>query len=105
MDSISFLVTGPEASLMAWQQDAMKSIELFDRRGQTVRCRVHGVDFLDLDSPHWGQRREPEEMQRQLDFAVDLAKKHDVTVQRLDGAGDSEMHPVLYLASHGMKWA
>lgn len=104
MDSISFLVTGPEASLMAWQMDAMWSIELFDRRGQTVRCRAHGIDFTDLDNPDWGKTPTAEALQRQMEFAVKLAKKHNVTIQRIEGAGNSETYPVLHMGQHQMRW-
>lgn len=89
---------------MAWQMDAMESIELFDRRGQTVRCRAHGIDFTDLDNPHWGTRQSEGAIQKQLDHAVQLAKKHHVTIQRIDGAGDSETYPVLYMGPHQMRW-
>lgn len=104
MNWISFLVTGPEASLMAWQMDAMQSIELFDRREQTVRCRAHGVDYTDIDNPAWGNVPTAEALQGQLDFAVQLAKKHHVTIQRIDGAGASETYPVLYMGPHQMRW-
>jgi hypothetical protein len=43
-DWITFLVTGPEANLAAFWGDARWHVELFDRRGQTVRCRAHGDD-------------------------------------------------------------
>jgi hypothetical protein len=104
VEMISILVTGPEAALMAWQHAAMYSIELFDRRGQTVRCRVHGIDFRDLSNPNWWKPASPEELQRRLGDAVALAIKHDVTIQRIDGAGDTEMWPVLHAGSHGMMW-
>jgi hypothetical protein len=103
-DWITFLATGPESNLMAWQQRVMGWVELFDRRAQTVRCRVHGIDFMDLSNPDWGKPRGREEMEKQLSDAVECAITDDVTVQRLDGAASTETYPVLHLGSHGMKW-
>lgn len=108
---ITFLVTGPEAQLMAWQYAAMFAVEFFDRRGQTVRCRAHG----DGESPGLGAYRK----------AVELARQHDVTVQDLTDTGRRENaravgglpagvtatvsdcveeYPVVHLGSHGMTW-
>lgn len=99
---MSVLITGPEENLMAFQFDAMFAIELFDRQKQTVRCRVHGIDFMDLSNPNWGQEPVPEEIQKRLDGLLELAKRHDVSVQQLL-PGKAEW-PVLYLASHKMLW-
>jgi len=108
---ITFLVTGPEEALMAWQLEAMASVELFDRRGQTVRCRAHaGPPFMDLEQ--WqreidaGTKQTMDRAEKLLAEAVELAKANDVTVQRLDydAATRTETYPVLALASHGMKW-
>lgn len=107
-DWIVFLVTGPDDKLLAWQEDAMFTVEFFDRRGQTVRCRAHGADR--------GLKAYEE--------ACKLAKLNDVTVQdlvdtgkrvnleKIDlGGGASvvasdcvEEYPVVHLGSHGMKW-
>jgi len=108
MKWISFLVTGPEKQLQAFQLDAMFHVELFDRRGQTVRCRAFGDDG--------GQSA--------FEEAVELAKKNDVTVQNLVTTNEvvsqktkklgrrasvtitenREEYPIVHLASHGMKW-
>lgn len=114
---ISFLVTGPEENLMAWQWDAMGLVELFDRRGQTVRCRAHaGPPFMDfqawqkeidegkhkamrIDDPHALERAE-----KLLTECVELAKEHDVTVQKLEYKDGVESYPVLHLGTHKMKW-
>lgn len=106
---ISFLVTGPEENLMAWQIDAMFSVELFDRRDQTVRCRAHaGPEFMDLEQ--W-QRDIDAKKEQSMDTAeallknaVELAQKHDVTVQRLDYADGVESYPALHLGTHQMAW-
>lgn len=87
---IVFLATGPERKLNAWQLEARWDVELFDRRKQTVRCRAHG-DEIDRG-------------QRAYDSAVELARKHDVTIQDLVSAGDDEEYPVVHLGSHGMTW-
>lgn len=111
---ISFLVTGPEESLMAWQQDAMGLVELFDRRGQTVRCRAHaGPPFMDLQA--WQKEIDAgkrvtdganaiERAEKLLTECVELAKEHDVTVQKLEYKDGVESYPVLHLGTHKMKW-
>lgn len=109
-DWISFLATAPEPQLMAWQQDVMGFIELFDRHGQTVRCRAHaGPDFMDLGQ--WQKDLDAgvacgiETAEKQLTRAVEVARQHDVTIQRLVNERDQpEEYPVMFLASHGMKW-
>jgi hypothetical protein len=106
---IVFLVTGPEAKLMAWQREAATVVELFDRRAQTVRCRAHG------DAPDRGQDA--------YCRAVQLAREHDVTLQDLVDTGRYENsrthevgiadmvisecvteHPVAHLGSDEMLW-
>ena len=93
-DWITFLVTGPEDKLMAWQTEAAYCVDLFYRRGQTVRCRAHGRDRGQIAYGH----------------ALLLATHYDVTMQDL-GSGASvtvadcvEEYPVVHLGSHGMKW-
>jgi hypothetical protein len=103
-DWTTFLATGPEENLMAWQWRVMGWVELFDRRGQTVRCRVHGIDFMDLANPDWGAKPDPERVKKQLDDAVEYARTDDVTVQLLEEAADAAAYPVLHLGTHGMKW-
>jgi hypothetical protein len=107
---ITFLVTGPEDKLMAWQDEALFVVELFDRRAQTVRCRAHG------DEDDRGQRA--------YERALILAIQFDVTLQDLVhtggreneetlalGGGASvaiadcvEEYPVVHLGTDGMKW-
>ncbi len=109
-DWIVFLVTGPEDKLLAWQSAALFVVELFDRRQQTVRCRAHG------DAEDRGQRA--------YEQAVELAKKHDVTLQDLVDTGRRENaetkslpggasvtvaacveeYPVVHLGSDGLTW-
>ena len=106
---ISFLVTGHEDALMNWQLDARGLVELFDRRGQTVHCRAHaGPPFLNLEQ--WtkelaqGKEYGIETAEVLLQQVVEMAKKHDVTVQRLDYADGEESYPVIVRGSHGLKW-
>lgn len=87
---ISFLATAPEEQLMKFQAEAMFVVELFDRRGQTVRCRAHGDDT--------------DRGQRAYDAALEIAKRHDVTIQDLCEAGGDEHWPVVHLGTHGLKW-
>jgi len=106
-DWISFLVTGPEANLYRFSDFAC--VEIFDRRGQTCRCRAH-----DLDGDGG---------KRAYDAALEAAKAADVTMQGLEIVGTEnarthmlgggatatmrdcrEEYPVKHLASHGMKW-
>jgi hypothetical protein len=68
-DWITFLVTGPNAKLLAWQFAAMSVVELFDLRGQTVRCRTRG------EAADRGQRA--------YERAVALAQRYDMTLQDL----------------------
>ena len=103
-------MTGPEDKLMAWQDEAMFVVELFDRRAQTVRCRAHGDD--------------EDRGQRAYERALILANHHDVTLQdlvhtakreneeTLDLSGGAsvaiadcvEEYPVVHLGTDGMKW-
>ena len=101
----SLLITGPEPALMDWQYAAMGFAELFDRRGQTVRVRIHGIDYTDLANPGWGEPKDPAAVAQQLERVIELAKAHDVTVQELTREGvAAETYPVLHLGTHGMKW-
>jgi len=108
-DWISFLVTGPEAKLEHFC--SLAPVEVFDRRGQTLRCRAFG----------------PNRGQDSYDQAVKAAKEADVTLQDLvthetEGpreahyrnlGGDvatvrvsdcSEEYPVVVLGGDGMQW-
>jgi hypothetical protein len=103
---IVFLVTGPEPKLENFCREAL--VEVFDRRGQTLRCRAFGPN-------------------RGIDCytqAVDVARKTDVSLQDLVvtgrggeshnvelGGGASvtvaaciEEYPVVVLGSDQMKW-
>jgi len=87
-DWITFLATAPEPNLEAWHADNF-IVDIFDRRGQTLRCRA-------IDGGDRGVKI--------YERAAATAKEHDVTIQDLVGAGDSETYPVVNLGSHEMKW-
>lgn len=87
-DWISFLVTGPIKNLESFL--AAAPIELFDRRGNTLRCRAHDLD---------GDRG----MKNYAD-AVQEAKNFDVTFQDLVSTTTAEDYPIVHSGSHGMKW-
>lgn len=103
-DWISFLVTGPENNLMAFQFEAMWLVEFFDRRKQTVRCRAFGVSDMTLRIGAAIGADMKGDPQKTLNEAIELAKKHDVTVEELQGAGSDERVIMRWLASHGRKW-
>jgi hypothetical protein len=84
-DWITFLVTGPEDKLMAWQAEALFVVELFDRRAQTVRCRAHGDD--------------EDRGQRAYERALILANHHDVTLPDLVDTGKRENEETQTLAA------
>lgn len=100
----TFLATGPEEKLMDWQFRVMAWVELFDRRGQTVRCRLHGIDYMDLNHVDWDKPADPELIARQLADVIEYAKTDDITIQLLEGVAESETYPVLHLGTHGMIW-
>lgn len=110
-DWITFLVTGPEKNLQGFM--AVTPVELFDRRGNTLRCRAFACP------------KHPDDRgQHNYDEAVRQAKEYDVTLQDLVdtrrrkdarthmlGKGATvtvadcvEEYPVVHLGTHGMKW-
>ncbi len=101
IDWISFLVTGPETNLMNFQHEAMFLVEFFDRRKQTVRCRAFGVPDLVLRMSPEIEDGDPHDV---LNRAIEIAKKHNVTVEELQGAGEDERIVLRWLATHGRKW-
>ncbi len=107
-DWIVFLISGPETSLEKFGHYA--GVEIFDRRGQTLRCRAHS-NGTDRGQAAYGR-------------ALKAAKSRDVTMQDLCETGKTENgkshllrngatvtvsdcieeYPIVNLGSHGMKW-
>jgi hypothetical protein len=104
----TILATAPDDSLQYWAMDCWP--DFFDRQKQTARCRI------------WIMPDEP--IENPVIRVIETAKYRDVTIQllctheadettreflKLGGAFAivaqmKETYPILYLASHKMKW-
>jgi len=77
------LVTGPDVNLMKFHFGVCFLLNGLDRREQTVHYTCMGED---------------------ADFALEAARKADVSVQEIIGAADKETYHTLHLGTHGMLW-
>ncbi len=87
IDSVRrFLVTAPDDHLTRFHLAVALRLNGIERRAQTVFYTCMAED---------------------ADFALQMAKEADVTVQEIAGqeiAGGEEAYPVRHLGSHGLTW-
>lgn len=76
-----FLISGPDANLQRFHLAVCFTLNAIERRGQTVAYTAMAED---------------------AEAALRVARKADVSVQEIDGAGDTEQYRELHLGNHGL---
>jgi hypothetical protein len=77
------LISGPESNLFDFHIAVCFALISHEKRASTV---YYGC------------------MEESLAMALEAATRHDVTVQEIIGAGDTERYQTLRMGSHGMAW-
>lgn len=107
-DWITFLVTGPEANLYKFAEEAC--VEVFDRRGQTIRCRAHSNGEDGGEASYARALEAAKTADATMQDLVDTGKRTGGQSHLLGGGAACtvsmcvEEYPVVHLGTHGMKW-